>query len=62
MVSSIEGKRCGRSAFIRRSVQQYLAWLRIRELEEQHRAGYERRPVRAGEFDVWRREQDWGRP
>jgi hypothetical protein len=29
-------------------------------LERKHRAGYERKPVRRGEFDGWDNEQAWG--
>jgi len=29
-------------------------------LEEQHRKGYARHPVRRGEFSVWEKEQKWG--
>jgi len=33
---------------------------RIEQWEQQHRAGYERYPVTADEFDVWLPEQAWG--
>ena len=29
------------------------------ELDRRHREGYERHPVRAGEFDAWEDEQVW---
>jgi hypothetical protein len=29
-------------------------------LERKHRAGYERKPVKRGEFDAWENEQAWG--
>jgi metal-responsive CopG/Arc/MetJ family transcriptional regulator len=48
-----------RSAFTRDALRHALARVRERELEEKHRAGYARHPVREGEFDVWEEEQVW---
>ena len=48
-----------RSAFTRRALQAALDRLHVQELEERHRDGYRRRPVRRGEFDAWTREQAW---
>jgi predicted DNA-binding WGR domain protein len=42
-----------RSAFTRDALRQALKNHRIRLLEEKHRKGYERSPVRPGEFSVW---------
>jgi len=47
------------AAFIRESLIHYLNRLKIRELEKQHREGYSKHPVQAGEFDVWENEQVW---
>lgn len=54
-------KRLGttRSGFAREALRQALTQLRERELEQQHRTGYERRPVKPEEFSVWEREQVW---
>lgn len=54
-------KRLGtsRSAFARVALHAALARLTEEELEQKHRRGYERRPVRAGEFDSWESEQVW---
>jgi len=41
-----------RSALIRQAIQQYLAALRRREREEQHRLGYAQKSVKPGEFDI----------
>jgi metal-responsive CopG/Arc/MetJ family transcriptional regulator len=49
-----------RSAFTRKALRDALDRLTISELEEKHRRGYERQPVRKGEFDVWEKEQAWG--
>lgn len=48
-----------RSAFTRRALHAALERLRVEELERRHRDGYRRKPVRRGEFDVWKREQAW---
>jgi metal-responsive CopG/Arc/MetJ family transcriptional regulator len=48
-----------RSAFTRQALRDALARLKVREMEEAHRRGYERKPVTAGEFDVWIDEQVW---
>jgi metal-responsive CopG/Arc/MetJ family transcriptional regulator len=48
-----------RSAFTRQALADTLERLRRRELEERHRAGYRRKPLRRGEFDRWQREQLW---
>jgi hypothetical protein len=34
----------------------------INELEQKHREGYRRKPVRRGEFDDWEAEQVWVEP
>lgn len=63
LVESVDGavKRLGttRSAFTRRALAEALERLRVKELEERHRRGYERRPVRRGEFTGWEQEQAW---
>jgi metal-responsive CopG/Arc/MetJ family transcriptional regulator len=48
-----------RSAFLRESAQYYLERLRIKKLEQKHREGYLRLPVKTGEFNVWEDEQIW---
>ncbi|MEW6251550.1 MAG: ribbon-helix-helix protein, CopG family [Planctomycetota bacterium] len=48
-----------RSAFTRRALRAALQQLRVREQEARQRAGYERHPVRPGEFDTWTAEQVW---
>lgn len=51
-----------RSAFAREALRTALHTARVRELERRHREGYERNPVRKGEFDVWSSEQKWPEP
>jgi metal-responsive CopG/Arc/MetJ family transcriptional regulator len=53
-------RKTTRSALIRTALESELRRERMRELEEQHAAGYKRHPVAAGEFDAWIEEQDWG--
>jgi metal-responsive CopG/Arc/MetJ family transcriptional regulator len=51
-----------RSAFARDALREALARVRVKALEEKHRAGYARKPVRRGEFNVWEAEQAWTEP
>jgi len=48
-----------RSAFARDALRDALAKHRIRELEQKHRLGYQRHPVKSGEFGIWETEQRW---
>ena len=48
-----------RSAFIRDSLKLAIKKYRLTELERKHAEGYEKHPVKAGEFDVWYEEQVW---
>jgi metal-responsive CopG/Arc/MetJ family transcriptional regulator len=48
-----------RSAFTRKALREALDRLTISQLEQKHRRGYERKPVRKGEFDPWEKEQAW---
>jgi metal-responsive CopG/Arc/MetJ family transcriptional regulator len=48
-----------RSAFTRDALRAALVGLKEHELERRHRAGYERHPVRPGEFSDWEDEQVW---
>jgi len=54
-------KRMGttRSGFTREALKLALEKVRIRELERKHREGYQRKPVRPGEFSDWGHEQVW---
>jgi metal-responsive CopG/Arc/MetJ family transcriptional regulator len=48
-----------RSGFTRAALRSALARLRELELERRQRAGYQKRPVRRGEFDRWDTQQVW---
>lgn len=49
-----------RSGFTRRALRAALQEMRTRELEQRHREGYQRKPVRKNEFSDWEGEQAWG--
>jgi metal-responsive CopG/Arc/MetJ family transcriptional regulator len=48
-----------RSALTRDALRAALARRRTEALERKHRAGYRRKPVAKGEFDVWQGQQKW---
>ena len=48
-----------RAAFTRTALRAALARVAGEEEERRHRSGYERRPVRPGEFSDWEDEQVW---
>jgi len=63
LVSAVDkaAKQLGttRSGFAREALRAALAKVRTKELEQKHREGYRRRPVRRNEFSVWKSEQVW---
>ena len=63
LVEAVDGaaRRLGttRSAFTRRALTDALERMRVEALEKRHRRGYERHPVRPGEFISWEQEQAW---
>jgi metal-responsive CopG/Arc/MetJ family transcriptional regulator len=63
LVSAVDrtARRLGttRSGFTRDALRAALDRFRARELEQKHREGYARKPVRKGEFSLWEREQVW---
>ena len=52
--------RTTRSAFTRTALRAAIREVEVRRLEERHRKGYKRYPVRKDEFSVWEKEQVWG--
>ncbi len=48
-----------RSELIRVSLKKMLHELSVREMENKHRAGYQKKPVQDAEFDLWEDEQVW---
>ncbi|MGP0074144.1 MAG: CopG family transcriptional regulator [Bryobacteraceae bacterium] len=52
-------QKVNRSALIREALQQHLKRLRIRELEERERRGYEAQPQRLDEYGPWEAEAVW---
>ncbi len=57
-------KRLGttRSAFTRQALWLALEKARIQELEQRHRKGYRRKPVKRREFRDWEADQVWVEP
>jgi metal-responsive CopG/Arc/MetJ family transcriptional regulator len=51
-----------RSAFTRAALKEALERVRARALEQRHREGYRRLPVRRREFSEWEAEQAWIEP
>ena len=49
-----------RSGFARVALQDALAKLKSRQLEQKHREGYARQPAKRGEFSAWESEHAWG--
>jgi metal-responsive CopG/Arc/MetJ family transcriptional regulator len=49
-----------RSAFTRQALRAALDRHNQEQLEQQHRQGYEGKPVAADEFSAWEPEQAWG--
>jgi metal-responsive CopG/Arc/MetJ family transcriptional regulator len=54
--------RTSRSAFARQALREAVDRAKVKALEQKHRQGYLRRPVRSGEFSVWETEQVWIEP
>jgi metal-responsive CopG/Arc/MetJ family transcriptional regulator len=48
-----------RSGFTRDALREALLRIDEKEQERRHRIGYEKHPVRPGEFDAWEDEQVW---
>jgi len=48
-----------RSAFTRKALRDAMEGIRIKQLEEMHKAGYQQKPVPTSEFDLWESEQQW---
>ena len=53
-------RKATRSAFSRDALAQTLNRQSVEEQESRHAQGYKSKPIKAGEFDVWAGEQDWG--
>jgi metal-responsive CopG/Arc/MetJ family transcriptional regulator len=49
-----------RSAFARDALRDALTKHKAKELEQKHRLGYQRHPIKRAEFDTWEPEQQWG--
>lgn len=52
-------ERMNRSALIRQALQEHLKRLRIRDLEERDRRGYQAKPQREEEYQPWEDPAAW---
>lgn len=48
-----------RSAFMQHTLHAVIQQYNLKELEEKHRKGYMKKPVKPGEFSDWEDEQVW---
>lgn len=58
--TAVKKLHTSRSAFTREALRDALDKLNTLQLEQQHRQGYQQKPVAEAEFSVWEDEQDWG--
>jgi metal-responsive CopG/Arc/MetJ family transcriptional regulator len=49
-----------RSEFTRHALQEAITRLQENKMEQRHKEGYMRKPVKPGEFSDWENEQVWG--
>jgi metal-responsive CopG/Arc/MetJ family transcriptional regulator len=60
-VDRISKELCtSRSAFTRNALRDAIVRYSLKQLEAQHRRGYERNLVAADEFSIWETEHVWG--
>ena len=57
--SAVDRLGSSRSAFTREALRHELSRLEALEKERRHREGYQRHPVKPGEFSDWEDEQAW---
>ena len=57
--NAVSESGANRSAFIREALEIALRQRELKMMEQRHRAGYERHPLTAAEFDIWQSEQVW---
>lgn len=52
-------RKVNRSALVREALRAHIKGLRIRELEEREKKGYQAKPDSLDDWDVWERELVW---
>jgi metal-responsive CopG/Arc/MetJ family transcriptional regulator len=52
-------QKVNRSALIRQALQEHLKYLRVRDLEERDRRGYQAQPQRLEEYRPWEEAAAW---
>ncbi len=48
-----------RSAFTRQALRNAITQANIKQMENKHKEGYEKKPVSKSEFTIWESEQEW---
>ncbi len=48
-----------RSAFTRQALRNAITQVNIKQMENKHKRGYEKKPVSKPEFSIWESEQEW---
>ncbi len=48
-----------RSAFTRQALRSAITQANIKQMENKHKEGYEKKPVSKSEFTIWESEQEW---
>ena len=51
--------RMTRSAFTRQALRNAIAQANIKQMENKHKRGNEKKPVSKSEFSMWESEQEW---
>jgi metal-responsive CopG/Arc/MetJ family transcriptional regulator len=54
-----KGARVNRSELVRRALREHLKRIRVKELEERDRRGYQERPDSCKELEFWERAAAW---
>ena len=51
--------KMSRSAFTRQALRNALTQANVKQMENKHKKGYEKKPVSKLEFSIWESEQEW---
>ena len=51
--------KTSRSAFTRQALRNAITQANIKQMEDKHKKGYEKKPVSKSEFSIWESEQEW---
>lgn len=56
---TVKKLKVSRSAFTRQALRDALAQVNVKQMENKHKKGYEKKPVSKSEFNIWESEQEW---